>query len=359
MSLYDVNGNTIAQDGVTSEQVKTALMGAIADGSVNLGSAVGATLAYNNLPAAWLTNANAAYAALLAKYKALANGAIPFFVSTDQHGRGVEQHRWANNADADGMEFANINLGDTVQDYFNYAELDSMLARTKQVKNYISITGNHDALYRGNDVPTIYDLSKYFISTKERTVIPKVNSSYTVYDRAHDVKFVVGDSYNSVGTVLNGLGNSELTGDFADWLIAELGRDDCDIVYLQHWQLYAEASVYKRRDGTPDTNAVGGSPTLRNLITARRNKSSGSVTDSVGTAHAYDFSGCKHNLLCALHGHEHDEVYATLDNLLCYAADWYGNNKSCVFGLIDRAGGKLWIWKFSAESVADTLELSL
>lgn len=79
MSLYDVNGNTIAQDGVTSEQVKTALMGAIADGSINLGSAVGATLAYNNLPAAWLTNANAVYAALLAKYKALANGAIPFF----------------------------------------------------------------------------------------------------------------------------------------------------------------------------------------------------------------------------------------------------------------------------------------
>lgn len=359
MSLYDINGNQITQSDVTTAQVKTALMSAIADGSVNLGSAVGATLAYTGLSNAWIANAQSAYASMLEKYKTLANGAIPFFISTDQHGRGVEQHRWANNVDSDGVNFANLNLGDTVQDYYNYTELNSMLARTKQVKNYISITGNHDALWRGNDVPSIYDLTRYFHSTKDREVIAKANSSYVVYDREHAMKYVVADSYTNVGAEQNGLGNSDLTAEMADWLIAELGKDDCDIVYLQHWMLYAAASVYKLRDGTPDTNNVGGSQTLRSLVTARRNKASGTVTDKDGVAHAYDFTGCKHTLLCALHGHEHSEIYAKLDNLLCYAADWYGNNGSCVFGLIDRAASKLWIWKFDSTQVYDAWGIDL
>ena len=57
--------------------------------------------------------------------------------------------------------------------------------------------------------------------------------------------------------------------------------------------------------------------------------------------------------------HEHDEVYATLDNLLCYVADWYGNNGSCVFGLIDRAGAKLWVWKFDSTQVYDAWGIDL
>lgn len=358
MSLYDISGSAVSSE-VSSAEIKNALLAAIADGSVNLGNAVGATLAYTGLSNAWIANAQSAYASMLAKYKTLANGAIPFFLSTDQHGRGVEQHRWANNADADGIEFANINLGDTVTDYFNFAELNSMLTRTKPVKNYMSITGNHDALWRGTDVPSVYELTRHFVSTKDRDVIPEVNSSYVAYDPAHDVKYIVVDTYTNVGAAQNSLGNDELTAELADWLITELSRDDCDIVYLQHWQMYAAASIYQKRDGTLDTNNVGGSQTLRTLVTARRNKTSGSVNDKDGAAHSYDFAGCKHSLLCALHGHEHDEVYATLDNLLCYVADWYGNNGSCVFGLIDRAGAKLWIWKFDSTQVYDAWGIDL
>lgn len=359
MAVYDKTGNRLDTGSISSAEIKQAFLSSIADGSINLGSQVGATLAYDGLSDAWITNATAAYTAMLASYKTLANEAIPIFISTDQHGKGVEQHRWANNIDKDGVNFANINLGDTVTDYFNYSQLENVASRTKQVKNYISIAGNHDALWRGNDVPTVYDLTRYFHSTYPRDVIPKENSSYVVVDGEHSVKYVVVDSYFNVGTTKNNLGNDQLTSDLADWLIDELGKDDHDIVYLQHWLLYAPARTYTYRDGSASTDNPGGSATLRELVTARKNKTAGSVTDKDGGVHSYDFSGCKHELLCALHGHMHYEVYAKLDNLLCYVADWYGNGGSCVFGFVDRKDKKLHIWKFNQSASSEELVLSL
>lgn len=357
--IYDIDGTPQGGE-VTPEAVTTAFMEAVATGEINLGTQVGATLAFNNLSQAWQDNAAAAYALMKAAYKAGANKGIPFFISTDQHGSGLEQHRWANNIDADGVDFANINLGDTVTDYFNYSQLASARARTAQVKNFISITGNHDALWSATDqVPTIFDLTHYFHSTFDRAVIDKVNSSYTVFDAEHLVKFLVVDNYFNVGTTKESLGNDQLPGNVASWLIDQMSKDDYDLVYLQHWHMYAPANTYTYRDGTPDTNGSGGSQTLRTLVTARRNKLSGSVTDMDGISHAYDFTGCQHDLLCALHGHEHDEVYAHLDNLLCYVSDWFGNNRTCVFGLIDRGARTLTVWKFNASTVADPFVMTL
>lgn len=357
--IYDINGNSLSS-GVTPEEVTAAFTEAVAEGDINLGSQIGATLSYNNLTQAWLTNASSAYALMKASYKSLANKGIPFFISTDQHGSGLEQHRWANNIDSDGVDFANINLGDTVDDYFNHTELTSARSRTTQVKNYISITGNHDALWSAtSQVPSVFDLTHYFHSTFDRSVTDKVNSSYTVVDAEHLVKFLVVDNYYNVGTTQGSLGSDQLPGNVTDWLIKEMSKDDYDLVYLQHWMLYAPANTYKYRDGTADTNNIGGPQALRSLVTARRNKTAGSVTDMDGVAHSYDFTGCQHDLLCALHGHEHAEVYATLDNLLCYVADWYGSNGSCVFGLIDRGSRKLYVWKFDSTAVYDPFVMNL
>lgn len=357
--IYDIDGTPQGGE-VTPQAVTAAFLEAVAEGDINLGSQVGATLSFTSLSQAWQDNATTAYNSLKAAYKAGANKGIPFFISTDQHGRGLEQHRWANNIDADGVNFANINLGDTVVDYYGPVTLGYALSRTRQVKNYISITGNHDALWALTDVvPTIFDLTHYFHSTFPRSVIDKVNSSYTVFDAEHLVKYLVVDNYYNVGTTIGELGNSQLPGNVTDWLIKEMSKDDYDLVYLQHWMLYADRLVYKFRDGTADTNTIGGPQALRTLVTARRNKLSGSVTDMDGVSHSYDFTGCSHDLLCALHGHEHDEVYATLDNLLCYVSDWYGNNSSCVFGLIDRGARTLTIWKFDSTAVYDPFVMNL
>lgn len=45
MAIYDIHGNEIAAGGeVTTAQVKSAMISAIASGDINLGSAVGATV---------------------------------------------------------------------------------------------------------------------------------------------------------------------------------------------------------------------------------------------------------------------------------------------------------------------------
>ena len=358
--IYDIDGTPQAGE-VTPEEVSTAFREAVAEGDINFGIQIGATLPFNNLSQAWQDNATSAYNSLKAAYKAIANNGIPFFISTDQHGRGLEQHRWANNIDIDGVNFASINLGDNVVDLFNYSGLQGYRHRTEQVKNYISITGNHDAWWGiADNIPTAFDLSHYFHSTFRRTLTTGNNSSYTVNDAEHQVKFLVVDNYTNVGVVFGQQpGSASLSGDLADWLIKEMSKDEADLVYLQHWMLYAEQQVYKFRDGTADTNIIGGSQTLRSLVTARRNKLAGSVTDMDGVSHSYDFTGCSHDLLCALHGHEHDEVYATLDNLLCYVSDWFGNDKTCVFGLIDRGARTLTIWKFDSTAVYDPFVMNL
>ena len=83
MAIYDINGNDVSAGGsLSSSDIKTALIKAVADGSVNLGSVVGATLAYTSPGTAWETNAATAYTNLLEAYKAIPNSGIPFFVTT-------------------------------------------------------------------------------------------------------------------------------------------------------------------------------------------------------------------------------------------------------------------------------------
>mgnify|MGYP006877979914 CR=1 FL=1 len=115
MSLYDINGN-IVTNNISDEDIKKALISAIASGEVNLGNSVGATLSLNSLDANWQTNAETVYNNLLTEYKKIPNDGIPIFITTDQHGRGIEGNRFINNIDTDGMEITNINLGDTVTD---------------------------------------------------------------------------------------------------------------------------------------------------------------------------------------------------------------------------------------------------
>lgn len=355
MSVYDVNGNEVAGGG---GDVKQAFLELVASGEINLGATIGAVLAYNNLSANWISNATTAYNSMLAKYKELANRAIPFFISTDQHGRGVEQHRWVNNTDADGMNIANINLGDTVTDYYNLAQLNSMLARTRQVKNYIGVVGNHDTSNHGAETPTVYDLTRTFMSTYERHIPCGYDDSYTIIDGLHDVKIVVSDNYihGSDGSMVN----DALSSEYCDWLIKELSDDTHDILFVQHWMIYALRGVYKYRDGTPQTtDGIGGPVQLRNLLVARKNKTSGSITDTNGGSHAFDFTNLTHDLLCCLHGHQHEEIYANLDGLLCYVADWYGSNYSCVFGIVDRENDKLRIWKFDSTQAYAELVLDI
>lgn len=357
-NLYTGAGNQISVGGEpTTAQVKTALLSAIASGDVNMGSAIGATLGYTSPGTAWEANAETAYNNLLTAYKEIPNSGIPFFISTDQHGRGLEQHRWLNNIDADinGMGVMNLNLGDTVTDVFGEAWMTSFYDRTWQVKNYIGVFGNHE-IKVGTEDPNFYDLNRGFISTRGRKFYVGPMGCFTVYDDAHSVKYVCVANYYPTGSGVE----RGLDADSAEWLVNELAKNDgYDVIYLQHWPVWTTLRTRSETAETADTENHSGSYNYKiwRMLIARKNKQSGTFTDSLGGSHAYDFTKCEHELLVALHGHTHAEKISTVDGLTAYAADWFAN--SCVFGLIDRLNSKVTFWVFGSTGCLDPLELSI
>ena len=354
MALKDINGNVITN--LTSGEIRTALVNAVADGAINIGSTIGATLSTSFGD----SYAQTAYSNMLEEYKKAPNSTIPFFISTDQHGRGLQQHRWVNNIDTDGVNMANINLGDTVMDSFSPVDMKNFYGEIWQVKNYIGVPGNHEfksSTYTISD----FDISRAFCTTNYlRTLNPSTTNCYTVIDGLHNVKYVIIDEYatNENKTSYT----AGLTAKTAEWLIHELSADDgFDIVILKHWGLAASVETqYRDRNGTVLSLLLGDlAPELSAMLAARKNKISGTFTDVAGGSHSFDFTNCKTNLLCCLHGHTHNELYGYLNGLLCYCADWYGNNHSCVFGLIDRVNNKLKIFKFDSTQVYDMLEIDM
>lgn len=360
MAIYDINGTEIAAGGeVTAAQIKTALVSAVASGDVSLGSSIGAELSYTSPGDAWEANAAAAYANLLTAYREIPNSGIPFFISTDQHGRGVEVNRWLNNQDAaaNGMEVMNLNLGDTVTDVFNENELSNIYARSWQIKNHIMVFGNHE-IKAGTEDPNLYDLNRWFISTRERKFYVGPMGCFTVYDDAHCVKYVcVANYYEADGSLVRGVDGAS-----AAWLAAELGKNDgYDVVYLQHWPVFTTRRLRTAAAETADSENHSGSYNyaIWRLLVARKNKESGSFADSLGGVHTYDFTGCEHELLITLHGHNHEEQMSIADGLTAYAADLLGDNRRCTFGLIDRLKGKVTFWVFDSSGCLDPLELNI
>lgn len=364
-NLYTGNGTQISVGGeLTNAQVKSALLSAVASGDVNLGATIGATLSYISPGTAWETNAETAYQNLLNAYKEIPNSGIPFFISTDQHGRGVEVNRWLNNHDksVNGMEVMNLNLGDTVTDVFNEFELSSIYNRSRQIKNHIMVFGNHE-IKMSTEVPNLYDLNRWFISTRGRKFYIGPMGCFTVYDDAHSVKYVCVANY-----ILDEAGNSTkgLTADAAKWLLAELAKNDgYDVIYLQHWPMYtSRRNRNEIEEQVTDTARENANPETQNykiwqMLKARKAKASGTFQDCDGNTHDFDFSICENNLLCTLHGHEHVELMSTADGLTAYAADLLSDSRRCTFGLIDRLNSKVTFWVFDSTGCLDPLELPI
>lgn len=361
MAIYDINGYEIAYGGeVTTAQVKSALVAAVASGDVNLGSPIGATLSYTSPGAAWEANAAEAYGKLLTAYREIPNSGIPFFLCTDQHGMGVEAHRWMNNADTDGMEVLNLNLGDTVADVFSVEAMNLILSRTRQVKRFLSVVGNHE-LKQGPEVPNSFDVNRTFRNTMEGVKAVSPLNCCSVLDPAHSCRVLVVDT-----NVFDGGLRQGLTTAAADWVIRELSREDgMDILWLNHWPLFDSC---KQRGDAEETgeglNTISGSTAVQfaiwQMLIDRKNRAAGTYTDIDGVAHAYDFSGCEGNLLCCLHGHIHTEWYSVARGLTGYAATAYCyNTYSCTFGLIDRLNGKVTFWVFDTDGCKEPLELPI
>lgn len=363
MAFYDKYGNEIDFDAeITDEEIREAFISAIADGTINPGVTIGATLSVQTYSSAWETNAMQAYNSLLEAYRTKPNRSVPFFISTDQHGSGLQQHRYVNNVDVDGMNIININLGDTVQDIYAESTIRGFWDVTKQVKNYMAVVGNHDVKH-GSDRMYELTLGKSYSTTNLLRKNPSSKCDcYVIDDTPHAVRWVVLEDYyiNADGTGYTHGFDSETV----DWLIAELSKNDMDCIIVMHWP---SAPTFRNREQTEErslSSSWGATTELVwNFFLARKNKTSGTFTDINGVAHSYDFTGCEKELLCTLHGHLHSEEWSVKYGLTAYAADRYNatvaSGTNCVFGMVDRDTNKLRIWRFNATQVFDELQLSI
>ena len=293
---------------------------------------------------------------------------VPVVVHADQHGTLT-----ANNAlfaflskavpwpDASAC----IGLGDTsdysVNAFRNMKTCLSGIPNSKQ----INIWGNHDTW--GTFPPTedeIAILNAYFNNSAFNG-----NHRYNDYgieymiDEARKIKYVVigGWEYDPV---LGGHSHYNIGSDSMDYIIEMLSQPDgCDIVVLSHVQPFNYQRVHDWihppvEDG--ETQGGGGGmsvgvgalvnaveTTIDQMLVDRKNKASGTVKDSYGNAHAYDFTNCNSDLLCCFAGHEHCDKYMWQnDNIPVYLFDACAYDRQpFYFANIDRTKGRLNIWK--------------
>lgn len=298
---------------------------------------------------------------------------IPLIVTTDQHGRmnsGLFNMlgRVLSLHDLSKV----INLGDTVTDEWWDADAEHPLLRCDALEAWcesvkdiplsrqLNVFGNHDTWYHnytdaGNPVGTRYPSSQAQLNQYFRNIYARRgnnNGYFAVTDDAFNVKYVVisGFEYKDGSSALR-VSTAQMT-----WLIEELSRNDgYDVVLVSHVPLHYKTAEMSFPDGAPTSEQefrVFGIDTDA-LFAARKNKSSGTVTDSDGVQHSYDFSACETPLLCALHGHTHIDAYNYVGgSLLSYSFDRFDGG-TVFFVLLDRAAQKLMIWKVegSAQSV--------
>lgn len=297
---------------------------------------------------------------------------IPVIVHTDQHGRLSRAGSLFKylNATLNWYSVSKImNLGDTVSVEWYDADTehpllsDSVLEdaleaqKTIPYSKRLDVFGNHDTWYgnyadEGNTIGTRYPSSQAHLEQYFKNIYARRtnnNGWFVVYDDYFNVKYVVVSAFEYQNSVSFRISTAQMS-----WLITELSKNDgYDVVIVSHVPLYWDDAtniqpedVY---DGTAETLRVSNVDTDA-LFAARKNKTSGTVQDSDGVTHSFDFSGCTSNCLCSLHGHTHRAgANYTGGALMGMAFDWFADT-TFYFVLIDRKNEQLNVWKVSNPS---------
>lgn len=291
---------------------------------------------------------------------------IPIIVHTDQHGRiGASNQVMKLIGDmVNWYEVSKcINLGDTVADRFGTTALENYLSATKDsipLSKRLDVYGNHDVWDSDDSQKYTVDqkrLSPYFKNIYARR--HGNNGYFTVFDDYYNVKYLVISDLEYPDTNYS---TRRITTAQAKFIVSELSEDDGrDVVLVSHAPL--DSDEVTSRDSTyqaysekflSDTTAHN---SFMTMIAARKNKTSGTFTDSEGISHTYDFSNVSGDLLMSLHGHAHFEAYRTFENSITeFIFDWFYGN-TFYFAYIDRKEKKFKVWKNEANVGA--LEISI
>ena len=256
---------------------------------------------------------------------------------------------------------------DTKNPFLSCGDLETMMECLADIpiSKRLDVYGNHDTWYHdvaGNDVvvPDQARLSQYFRNIFARNPNSNQQGYFVDYDNKYNVKYVIvsGFEYTTSRSTYR-ISTAQMK-----WLIGEMSKDDgYDIVVVSHVPLhyatenmtfptgYEATGTENYRVSNVDTDA---------LFAARKNKVSGTVTDSDGVEHRYDFSSCTTEVLCALHGHTHHDAYNYVgtNGLLSVSFDWFADN-TMHFVLVDRVNRQLNVWKVDSNNTVQNYQVPL
>lgn len=309
---------------------------------------------------------------------------IPVIIHTDQHGRLTSANKTIFTALGNLVPWYDVSkimtLGDCVGDHWEDTDtenpflacsgLEAMMECLADIpiSKRLDVFGNHDTWYHdadGNDVvvPDQARLSQYFRNIFARNPDSNQQGYFTVRDDYYNVKYVVisGFEYDTSRSTYR-ISTAQMA-----WVIEELCNDDgYDIVVVSHVPLYYQPSteVYPT-DMTPSDAGSATVSRLSNvdtdtLFNARKNKTSGTVTDSDGVEHNFDFSNCTTDILCGLHGHIHMDGYNYVggSGLVNVTFDWFADN-TLHFVLIDRVNRQLNVWKVDSTNTVQNYQVPM
>lgn len=296
---------------------------------------------------------------------------IPVIIHADQHGALTARNTlfpylgkavpWADVS-------ACIGLGDTnnytVTGFQNMVDYLSVIPKDKQ----INIWGNHDTWYGSVNDNILQEEHLTALNTYFDNSAFNGNHKYNDYgiesmiDEVRKIKYVVigGWEYDHD---LGGYSHFNIGSDSMNYIIQMLSENDgYDIVILSHIQPFKNQTVSSWiyppvEEGTQGGGGgmnvgvgtvVSASETyLDQMLIDRKNKTSGTVKDSYGNVHSYDFTNCNSDLICCFAGHEHCDKYMWQNgNIPVYLFDAYAyDNKPFYFVNIDRNKSRLNVWK--------------
>ena len=359
--MTNIDGST---GGGSAVSVAAEVDNQVAMLSLSTGETVNPS-AYSGLSADYVAMVQANYNAMMAECLGDYNK-IPIIVHTDQHGR-IGASNQVMKLIGDMVNWYEVskcmNLGDTVPDRFDMTTLDNYLSATKDsipLSKRLDVYGNHDVWDSDDSQKYTVDqkrLSPYFKNIYARR--HGNNGYFTVVDDYYNVKYLVISDLEYPDTNYS---TRRITTAQAKFIVSELSADDGrDVVLVSHVPL--DSDEVTSRDSTyqaysekflSDTTAHN---SFMTMIAARKNKTSGTFTDSEGISHAYDFSNVSGDLLMSLHGHAHFEAYRTFENSITeFMFDWFDGN-TFYFAYIDRKEKKFKVWKNEANVGA--LEISI
>ena len=318
------------------------------------------------------------------------NTVIPIVLHTDQHGQFLSNNTSTVNlfkylGKAIKWEEVSVmlGLGDVDLAKANYPQMNTVLNNAIDRTKQINIWGNHDLWQNYTtvdgqyvvDFDTVYPCFSNETYGDESYAYNHKGIEYHI-DEAHNIKYVCLAGWE-IDSDIGGYSHYVIGQQSMAGIIDMLEADDgYDIILISHCNPWGEdsrgmSSCWQMSDGgsssgisdelydEPVTKGGLGSgvvhpaeTTLAPMLTARNSYGSGTIKDSYGNIHSYDFTNCTGKILCGLHGHIHCDAYGWSDgDVIQVACDAYAyQHKPFYFINVDRTQETVTIWKVTNDA---------